>query len=142
MKRQKKKIEGMELLGLVLSIPAGLIGSLCYCFFLSRVVTPREGLRRAMWLVSCGVLAGFAAETVLLSTVGATATSALLGYTFYLGHLIIVCLGTPALANFLLLRKEPTRAVAWYAPVPLCTLFAVVLVSLQYGVREALFGIE
>jgi hypothetical protein len=101
-----------------------------------------DRLRRAMWRVSCGVLAGFVAETILLSTLGATASSALLGPAFYVGHLIIVFLGTPALANTLMLRREPKRAIAWYAPVPMCTLFAVVLVSLQYGVSEALFGIE
>src|SRR5262245_57071030 len=132
----------MELLGIVLSIPAALIGSLGYCFFLSWFVTQRERLRRAMWLVSWGVLGAFVADVVLLSTLGATASGELLGPAFYVGHLIIVFLGTPALANVLILRKEPKRAIAWYAPVPLCTLFAVVLVSLQYGVSEALFGIE
>jgi hypothetical protein len=79
-------------------------------------------------------------EVVLLAVIGAVRARTLLGPGFYALHLIMFFLGTPALANIPLLRR---RALGrWYWVVPICTLFAFVLVLLQIGVSEALYGID
>jgi hypothetical protein len=55
-----------------------------------------------------------------------------------------IILSVPAafLVNLVYLYKGPTRPVAWYSAVPFCTIFAFVLVLLQYSVSEALYGID
>jgi hypothetical protein len=108
---------------------------------LTRIVILVSWLR--LWLLwpSIIVLSTFAVEVVLLAMMGAVRLQSVLGPLFYAVHLLVFVLGTPALANVLILRrigKVPTAFVV----VPLCTAFALVLVLLQYGVSEALFGIE
>jgi hypothetical protein len=132
----------MELLGIALSVPVAFVANVVYCFFLSRVVLSRGTLRQMMWLVSLGVLSAFIVEIVLLVTLGPVPARARLGPGFYVGHTIIFFLGPPALANVLVLYKGSKRPLAWYFAVPFCTLFAFVLVLLQYFVSEALFGID
>lgn len=85
------------------------------------------------------VLVVFVVEIALLATVGAVRSRAAIGPLFYSAHLMVFFLGVPALANVLVLRRNVKR---WYVAVPLCTLFALVLVLMQYGVSEALFGID
>jgi hypothetical protein len=132
----------MEVLGIVLSVPAAFLANLVYCFLLSRIVVRVEMLRRLMWRVSIGVLAAFAIELTLLSTLGPVRARAVLGPGFYVGHMMLFFLGSPALANVLVLYKGRRPPVAWYAAVPFCTIFAFVLVLLQYSVSEALYGID
>jgi len=132
----------MEVFGIILSVPVAFVASLVYCFLLTRVVVGAETLRRVMWLVSVGVLIAFGVEVILLLGLGAVRARGLLGPGFYVGHVILFFLGTPALANVLILRKRPKRLVRWYFAVPLCTVFAFILVLLQYGVSEALYGVD
>lgn len=132
----------MEVFGIILSVPVAFLANILYCFFLSRVVVGRETLRRLMWRVSLGVLAAFAIEVTLLLTLGSIRARTLLGPGFSVGHVILFFLGPPALANVLVLYKGRKRSVPWYAAVPFCTIFAFVLVLLQYSVSEALYGID
>jgi hypothetical protein len=132
----------MEIFGIILSVPVAFVASVVYCFLLARVVVRVETLRRMLWFVSIGVLVAFGVEVILLLTLGAVRARGLLGPGFYVGHVILFFLGTPALANVLVLRKRPKRLVQWYLAVPLCTVFALALVLLQYGVSEALYGID
>ena len=81
-------------------------------------------------------------EVLLLVTVGAVRARTILGPRFYAAHVALFFLGTPALANILVLRKGAGLLSRWYTAVPLCTGFALVLVLLQYGVSEALYGID
>jgi hypothetical protein len=132
----------MEVFGIILSVPVAFVASLVYCFLLATFVVRVEMLRRTMWLVSVGLLIAFGVEVALLLTLGAVRARGVLGPSFSVGHVILFFLGTPALANVLILRKRPKRLVRWYLAVPLCTVFALVLVLLQYGVSEALYGVD
>ena len=78
---------------------------------------------------------------VLLATIGAVRSRGAIGPAFYAVHIALFFLGTPALANALVLRKRGGMR-RWYWAVPACTLFAFALVLLQYGVSEALYGID
>jgi hypothetical protein len=78
----------------------------------------------------------------MLATLGAVRSQAFLGPAFYVAHLSIFFFGTPALANVLLLRKRGPIVRRRFIAALLCTAFALGLVLLQYGVSEALYGIE
>ena len=64
----------------------------------------------------------------------------MIGAVFYPLHLTLFFLGVPALGTILSLgnRKPVWLPIA----VSLCTAFALMLVLLQYGVTEALYGID
>jgi len=131
----------MELFGIVLSIPAAFVVNTVYSLLLSRVITRIDPLRRFLWMASIGVLLLFVIEVALLIAIGAVRSGASLGPGFYVAHLVIFFTGPPALANVLILRN-PRGTFRWYWAVPVCTAFAFVLVLLQYGVSEALYGID
>jgi hypothetical protein len=57
-------------------------------------------------------------------------------------HLAIFVLGTPSLANVIILRNSRATLRPWWWAVPVCTVFAVALILLQYGVSEALYGVD
>lgn len=132
----------MEIFGIILSLPVSFVASVVYCFLLARFIVRLETLTRLMFLASAAILIAFAGEVILLLTIGPVRARGLLGSGFYVGHLIVFFLGTPALANVLILRWGAKRRVPWYAAVPFCTVFAFVLVLLQYSVSEALYGID
>jgi hypothetical protein len=132
----------MELFGIVLSVPVAFVASLVYCFILTRVIVRFPTASRWLWWMSAGILAWFCIEVALLVTMGAVGARRFLGPGFYAAHIALFFLGTPALANVLMLRERAGLLGRWYAAVPLCTAFALVLVLLQYGVSEALYGID
>jgi len=131
----------MEVFAIMLSVPAAFIASLVYCFILTKLVMDTESLRRAVLGVSMGVLLVWAVEIVLLVTIGAVRSRAIIGPAFYAAHSAVFVLGTPALANVLVLWP-PKGVLRWFWAVPMCTVFGVALVLLQYGVSEALYGVE
>ena len=110
----------MELFGIILSIPVAFVASVVYCFFLAKIIIRVAPLRRFMWAASVGVLLLFAVEIVLLMTISAVRSRASIGPGFYVTHLAVFFLGTPALANVLILRN-PRSPFRWYWAVPACT---------------------
>jgi hypothetical protein len=81
-------------------------------------------------------------ELVLLITIGAVRSRGLLGPGFYVAHVIFFFLCPPALANVLVLRPKTGVVSQWWVAGALCTVLAFCLVLLQYGVSEALYGID
>ena len=132
----------MELVGIALSIPVAFVVSALYCLLLSRVVLKFERSIRYLRAASYAVLALFAIEVLLLITLGSVRSSALIGRGFYATHLFIFFSGPPALANILVLRRRSKQSFKWYTVACVCTIFAFLLVLLQYGVSESLYGIE
>jgi uncharacterized membrane protein YvlD (DUF360 family) len=129
----------VELVAIVLSGPAAFVASAVYCGLLTRFVRPIDQVRRLFMGVSLVVLGLFAVELVLLTTLGTVRSRVVIGPGFYLVHLLIFFLGTPGLANVLVLGR---RAVRRNAAAVLCAVFAVVLTLTQYGVFEALYGVD
>ena len=113
-----------------------------YCAILARAIRRVERLSSWLYAASIVLLVGFLGEIVLLSTLGAVGSRAFVGPAFYAAHSVFFFLGTPALANVLLLRKRGPLVRRWYLAGGLCTGFAFCLVVLQYGVSEALYGID
>jgi hypothetical protein len=99
-------------------------------------------LSRWLRLASYAVLSLFGVEILLLITIGAVRSRGLMGRGFYVAHLVFFFVCTPALANVLVLRRKRWAISDWVVAGAICTAFAFGLVLLQYGVSEALYGIE
>ena len=132
----------MELLGIALSVPIAFITSMFYCFLLDRAVLKLGRPRRWLRFMSYFVLALFAAELVILLTVGPVRSRAILGPSFYVAHVVLFFISVPALANSLVLNQSRGLVARWYVAGALCTVFAFFLVLLQYSVSESLYGID
>jgi hypothetical protein len=132
----------MELFGIVLSIQIAFVASMLYRLLLDRTVLMLQGPSRWLRRGSLLILALFAAELILLATIGPVRSRGILGPGFYAAHLVLFFLGPPALANLLVLRPRGGGPSKWYVAAVTCTLFAFFLVLLQYSVSESLYGIN
>jgi len=132
----------MEILGIMLSVPVAFVCCTLYCLFLAKVVSKHNAPSRLLRTSSPFILALFLVELILLIAFGAVRSRGLLGPGFYLVHIILFSLGPPALANVLVLRTGNRPPRPWYLAAIVCTVFAFVLVLLQYSVSESLYGID
>jgi len=84
-----------------------------------------------------------ALEISLLAIFGAVRLYGATGGLYFDVHLLLFSLGTPALANVIILRSKADKASSdWLAaPIP-CAVLAFCLVLLQYDVSERLFGVD
>ena len=81
-----------------------------------------------MRITSVIVLGLFAIELVLLATLGALRSRAIVGPGFYVAHIFMFFLTTPALANLLVLRRQGGSLSTLYVVAVLCTVFSFFLV--------------
>jgi hypothetical protein len=132
----------MELFGIVLSVPVAFVCSMLYCLLLVKVVAKSKQISQFLRVVSTLVLGLFLVELVLLITLGSVRSRGLIGPSFYVVHTVLFFLGTPALANVLILRRSDGLFRRWYVTGIICTAFAFFLVLLQYSVSESLYGID
>jgi hypothetical protein len=130
----------MENFGILLSIPAAFVASSIYRLLLLKATVRYPSIAPIIKPASILVLVLFAVEIVLLVTIGAVRSRALIGPAFEIAILGIFILGMPALANVLVLRNREGILARWYTVVPLCTVFAAVLVFLLYCVSDQLYG--
>ncbi len=106
------------------------------------IVIQFERLSRLIFQVSTTVLIALAFEMALLAVFGAVRVREMLGPAYYPAHMLPFFLGTPSVANVVVLRPQAKRMRGWSSAVPLCTIMALALVLMQYGVSEALYGID
>jgi hypothetical protein len=132
----------MEIFGILFSIPVAFIATSLYCLILYKFVRKSELARQIFRMVSYFVLTLFAVEVVLLMIFGVVRSRELLGPGIFVLHLICFFLGPPALVNVLVLKPIDNLSSRWYVVCTLATIFAFLLVLLQYSVSEALYGID
>lgn len=128
----------MEIFGIILSIPAAFVISMLYCLFVAKVLSRSDRLISWLRIASMIVLVLLAAEVILVASVGSVRSRAILGPGFYVVHLALFFLATPALANLLVFRHRKR----WYFVPFACAGLALCLVLFQYGVSESLYGIN
>jgi len=130
--------------GLLFSIPVAFVASVVYTFFLKYIVIKFPRISALFVYASFLVLAGFIAEIVSLIAFGAVRSYGSVGPIFYFAHTFIFFFSTPALANICCLRllKGRDRIFDWLGPIALCTVFTFILVMLQLGLSDSLFGID
>jgi len=132
----------MEVFGIILSIPETFLASLFYRLLLIEASSRFRWLNTLFIPESYVVFALLAAELILLMLFGALRSRALVGPIFVVTHAIVFYLGTPALANLLILRRISSATARWYVAVPLCTVLGFFLVLLEFYVSEQLYGID
>jgi predicted permease len=133
----------MELFGIMLSIPAAFVASLFYSLFVRYVIAKSDLWTRMFRRASFVVLAMVATEFLFLAIFGAVRLYGATGGVYFIVHLVLFFLGTPALANVIVLRRNDERdSLVWLTATIPCTVLAFVLVLLQYDVSERLFGID
>ena len=131
----------MELFGIVLAMPAAFVASALYSLAL-RFVLRRSPLGTVALWCSVAVLAGLVLEWVALATVGAARLQSATGGVFFPVHLVLFFLSIPALANVLVVKRGDTRLGSWFTVGVLCAVLALPVVLTQYGVSEALYGVD
>ena len=132
----------MEGFAILLTGPVVAVISGGYCYLLNRFGRRYETARRLALIGSLVVLGTLALELVLLASLGAVRSRGLFGPAFTIGHESLFPLGVPALGAALVLRENPGTVGLWYVAASICAVFAVGLVIMQYGVTDALFGVD
>jgi hypothetical protein len=132
----------MEIFGILFSIPVAFIATSLYCLILYKFVRKSELAQQIFRMASYLVLTLFGIEVVLLILFGVVRSRGLLGPGFFIVHLICFFLGPPAVVNVLFLKPINKISSRWYVACTLATIFAFLLVLLQYSVSEALYGID
>ena len=132
----------MELFAIILSAPAAFVASAAYCVLIVRLTGAWTRLRAPLLVGSVAVLSLIAAEALVLILRGAARAHSMLGASYYAAHLVLFVVGTPALANVLVLGRYRARIGKWYIAAPICALFAMATTVMQYTVSEAIHGIS
>jgi hypothetical protein len=128
----------MEIFGILLSIPAAFVISMIYCLFVAKVVMRSSRLISWARIACLAVLLLLIGEVILVASIGAVRSRAVLGPTFFVVHLILFFVCTPALSNLLVFRHRER----WYFVPFASTVLAFFLVLFQYSVSESLYGIN
>jgi len=139
----------MEVFAIMFAMPAAFIATAIYAQLMTPLLAHRTIGRIALPL-SHAVLVGLFIEWGVLASIGPVAAQTHIGPAFYALHTFLFFLAIPALANILIIRREaaPDHASAarrtlsaWLIPLS-AALLAFPVVVTQYGVAEALFGID
>lgn len=130
----------MDVLGLVLAVPAVFVANAMYVPFVRFGLTRWQALWPTVLWVSRAVLLLVVVDLGLVTTVGAVGARTWIGPAYWVGHLLGVLAGAPALAHVLLLPPGRVWSRRWYAVVGVCFLFGIALVFFQVGVGGALYG--
>lgn len=132
----------MEIFGILFSVPVVFVLILGYGALLCRVVATHDRFSQ-FFRIASGVILGFLAiEVVLLASKGPIRCRQIFGVGFEVVHLILFFLATPSLATLLILRGRSRPPGSRFAAAAACALFALLHVLLQYGVSEALHGVD
>jgi hypothetical protein len=67
---------------------------------------------------------------------------ATIGPAFFPIHSVLFFLAVPALANLLMIKKAGTILGSWPIVALLCSALSLPVVLTQYGVAEALYGVD
>jgi len=81
-------------------------------------------------------------EWGLLLAVGAVRARSILGPGFSCCHQRVFFLAVPALASILTVRRKDTLLGTWFVAGLLCSFLPLPVVLTQYGVSEALYGMD
>jgi hypothetical protein len=118
-----KHIGRIEIFGIFLSIPAAFVISMIYCVFVAKLVMRSDQLISWVRVASQIVLVLLVAEVIVVTSIGAVRSRAVLGPSFYVVHLVLFFICTPALAHLLVFRYRKR----WYLVPFACTALAFFL---------------
>jgi hypothetical protein len=132
----------MECFGILFSFPMSFVATAVYSFILRRVISRWSKMSNHLFWLSCVPLSLLILEFVGVVTIGTLSLRSNIGPAFYPIHSIIFFLTVPALANIMQIQKRFPFLAKWYITALICAFVSVGIVILQYGVSEALYGIN
>jgi hypothetical protein len=130
----------VDVIGLALAFPAVFMANAVYVPFVRFGLTRWQRPWPAVLWASRAVLLLVLVDAGLVAILGAVGARTLIGPAYWMGHVLGVLAGAPALAHVLLLPPGRFWSKRWYAVTPICFLFGMGLVFFQVGVGGALYG--
>ena len=132
----------MELFGILLSIPATFVASAIYSIILKWFLSRCFWIFKVFFWPSLIILALLFLEFMGVVSVGPLTLRAIIGPAFYPIHFLLFLFSIPCLANLIQIQKAAPFVSRWYIAALACSVFGLCVVLLQYGVSEALYGIN
>jgi hypothetical protein len=130
----------MDVLGLVLAIPAVVVANIVYVLVVRFGLSLFPKLRPWVLWPSYFMVGLAVIDVLVVVTVGAVAARTQFGPAFWRLHLLVFVCGAPSLVNVLILPQRGMWFRHWYVTAALCCLFGVFLLFFQSAVGGALYG--
>ncbi len=131
----------MESLAIALWIVGGLVAAPIFCFVLATFIRPRPTLARILFYPAVFGLCLFALDLLAVGLLGAVRSRQLIGPAFFPLHAFVTLMSAAFLAGSLLLGQR-NFARRWLAVAAISWILGVFSIFYQYGVAEALYGID
>ncbi len=131
----------MESLAIALWIVGGLVAAPIFCFILATFIRPLPTLTRILFYPAVFGLGMFALDLLAVGLFGAVRSRELIGPAFFPTHAFVTLMSAAFLAGSLLLGRR-NFAHRWLVVAVVSWMFGVFSIFYQYGVAEALYGID
>lgn len=131
----------MESLAIALWIAGGLVTAPIFCFVLATYIRPHRTVARIFFYPAVFGLCLLTLDLLAVGWVGAVRSRELIGPAFFPIHTFVTLVSPAFLAGSLLLG-ERHFARRWIAVAGLSWMLGVFSIFYQYGVAEALYGID
>jgi hypothetical protein len=132
----------MELFGIMFSVPVSFVATSIYAVIIKRITTKRTYLIVPLFWISGVILTLIILEFVGVLTVGAIRLREIIGVQYYPLHISVFFLFWPSLANIMGMQRRIGFLSKWYMIGIACAFLGLCVTLLQYGVSEALYGID
>ena len=131
----------MESLGIAIFMLTGIVAAPVFCLVLVKLVRPHPRVSLVIFYYALALLLLFAIDLLLVGTLGAVKVRAIVGPAFMPLHALLMLGSAPALACASLLGQK--SLARWWPVVALLSwILGVFSIFQQYGVAEALYGID
>lgn len=132
----------MENFGIALSVPVSAVAGIVYALIFEKVARRWQFLLSPLLWISSLILTLLAIEAIGALTVGAVELRKEIGPSYELLHGILFFLALPSLVNVMRLQKRIPFLAKLYVISGACAIAGLAVVLLNFGVSEALFGID
>jgi hypothetical protein len=131
----------VEGIAIALYLAGGLIAAPTFCLVLAKWIRQLPRLARLLWCFGLSISGLFVSDLILVAVVGSVRARELLGPGFPDIHAFVTLLAAPSVACAVLLGQR-NLARWWPAVAAFCWLVGAFAIFYQYGVMEALYGID
>ncbi len=132
----------MELFTIMFSVPVSFVMSSIYALIVKKITTKWAPLIVPLFWISGIILTLLILEFVGVLTVGVIRLRETIGVLYYPLHIFLFFLFWPSLANTMGMQRRIGVLSKWYIIGLACAFLGLCVTLLQYGVSEALYGID
>jgi len=132
----------MELFGIMFSVPVSFVVTSIYALIIKRITIKRTYLILPLFWISAVILTLMILEFAGVLTVGAVRLRETIGVLYYPLQIFLFFLFWPSLANIMAMQRRIGFLSKWYMIGIACAFLGLCVTLLQYGVSEALYGVD